>query len=79
MVGPVTAKVLTQTLRDMERDGFVTRRSLRVNPPHVEYELTRLGASLMDVVEAARHWASSHLDDLIASRRTHESTEDLCT
>jgi DNA-binding HxlR family transcriptional regulator len=79
MVGPVTAKVLTQTLREMERDGFVTRRSRPVNPPHVEYELTRLGASLMDVIDAARDWASEHLDDLLAARRTHESAQHIRT
>ena len=53
MVGVVTAKVLAQTLRDMKRNGFITRCGLRVNSPHVEYELTPLEGGVMDIIDAA--------------------------
>ena len=53
---PVTAKVLAQTLRDMQRDGLLLRHDHDTNPPHVEYELTELGRSLMDLIDAARTW-----------------------
>lgn len=46
VVGVVTAKVLAQILRDMKRDGFITRCGLRVDPPYVEYELTPLEGAL---------------------------------
>jgi DNA-binding HxlR family transcriptional regulator len=68
---PITPKVLTQTLRDMQRDGLLLRRDHETNPPHVEYELTELGRSLMDLIDAARAWSDKHLDDLLAARDTN--------
>lgn len=68
-LGSVSAKVLTETLRVMERDGLVTRTSHAENPPRVEYHLTDLGASLMHLVATARAWADAHLDDLLEARR----------
>ncbi|MFC7640340.1 winged helix-turn-helix transcriptional regulator [Streptosporangium lutulentum] len=53
----MTPKVLTQTLRAMERDGLVTRTAYDENPPRVEYELTPLGRSLLTLIEAARAWS----------------------
>lgn len=67
-LAPVTAKVLAQTLRDMERDGFVTRHDHHTNPPQVEYELTALGRSLMTLIDAARAWSDEHLEAVLASR-----------
>ncbi|GGL08214.1 putative transcriptional regulator [Sphaerisporangium melleum] len=68
----VTPKVLTQTLRAMERDGLVTRTAYAENPPRVEYELTPLGRSLLDLVAAARAWSREHLPALLAARAAHE-------
>lgn len=65
---PITPKVLTQTLRDMHRDGLLVRRDHETHPPHVEYELTDLGRSLMDLIDAARAWSDQHLDDLLSAR-----------
>ncbi|MGW4720292.1 winged helix-turn-helix transcriptional regulator [Nocardia sp. NPDC004260] len=65
---PITLKVLTQTLRDMQRDGLLVRHDHETNPPHVECELTELGRSLMDLIAAARAWSDKHLDDLLAAR-----------
>jgi len=67
-LAPITAKVLTQTLRDMERDGLLTRRSLPTNPPHVEYALTPLGRSLLELIDAARAWADAHLPAVLDAR-----------
>lgn len=76
MLSTVTPKVLTQTLRDMQRDGLVTRSSFETNPPHVEYELTPLGLSLMDLIGAARVWSQTHLDDLMRAREAHDAAAD---
>jgi DNA-binding HxlR family transcriptional regulator len=60
--------VLSETLRTMQRDGLVTRRDLETNPPHVEYSLTPLGLSLLELIDAARSWSEAHLDELVAAR-----------
>jgi DNA-binding HxlR family transcriptional regulator len=70
----VSAKVLTDTLRAMERDGLVSRSAFDENPPRVEYQLTALGRSLLQLVEAARSWARDNLDDLLWARRRHDDT-----
>lgn len=53
-------KVLTQTLRNMERDGFVKRTVFPVVPPHTEYELTLLGQSIVPPLQALCRWATEH-------------------
>lgn len=70
----VTPKVLTQTLRAMERDGLVTRTAYDENPPRVEYELTPLGRSLLILIEAARVWSKDHLPALLQARAEHEAS-----
>ncbi|GIE89018.1 winged helix-turn-helix transcriptional regulator [Actinoplanes regularis] len=64
----VTSKVLAETLRSMERDGLINRFAYDENPPRVEYELTPLGRTLLDLVDAARSWCSENMDDLVAAR-----------
>jgi DNA-binding HxlR family transcriptional regulator len=59
-LGGVTQKVLTQQLRDMERDGLVTRTVYPQVPPKVEYSLTSLGMSLKPVVDAIHRWGAEH-------------------
>ncbi len=56
----VTQKVLTQQLREMERDGLVARKVYAQVPPKVEYSLTELGFSLRPVVEAMCQWGEAH-------------------
>lgn len=68
----VTPKVLTQTLRAMERDGLLTRTTYPQVPPRVEYELTTLGRSLLTLIEATRAWSLQHLDDLLEAREAHD-------
>jgi DNA-binding HxlR family transcriptional regulator len=74
MLGSVSAKVLAESLRAMERDGLLSRRRFDENPPRVEYQLTALGRTLLQLIEAARVWAQDNLDDFLRarSRRTEE-------
>ncbi|MGX1880645.1 winged helix-turn-helix transcriptional regulator [Streptomyces sp. NPDC055287] len=68
----VTPKVLTQTLRAMERDGFLTRTAYDENPPRVEYELTGLGRSLLGPLDATCAWAREHLPELVEARDAYD-------
>jgi DNA-binding HxlR family transcriptional regulator len=67
-VGEVSKKVLTQTLRGLERDGLVTRRAYAEVPVRVEYSLTRLGWSITGVLMGMYEWASAH-QELVAEAR----------
>jgi DNA-binding HxlR family transcriptional regulator len=58
--GGITQKVLTQQLRELERDGLVKRKVYAQVPPRVEYSLTPRGRSLMPVIEAMCRWGSGH-------------------
>jgi DNA-binding HxlR family transcriptional regulator len=68
----ISAKMLTQTLRALERDGLITRTVYPVVPPRVDYELTKLGVSLLDLVGALEGWAQQHMEDVIAARVTYD-------
>jgi DNA-binding HxlR family transcriptional regulator len=68
----VTPKVLTETLRGLERDGMVTRTHYPEIPPRVEYALTPLGRSLLEPLAAARRWADRHLGAVGEARAAHE-------
>jgi DNA-binding HxlR family transcriptional regulator len=57
----VSPKVLTQTLRGMERDGLVHREIFNVVPPRVEYQLTNMGRSLIKPLVGLCHWAKAHI------------------
>jgi DNA-binding HxlR family transcriptional regulator len=60
-VAGITQKVLTETLRDMERDGLVRRRVVKETPPqHVEYALTDVGMTLREPLAAICEWATAH-------------------
>lgn len=72
-VGGVTPKVLTQTLRSMERDGLLARTQTPGVPPRVDYELTPLGESLKEPVAMLRRWAQEHARTVLASRRAYDA------
>ena len=55
-LAPVTQKMLTQQLREMEQDGIINRKVYPVVPPKVEYSLTELGYSLVPVIEVTKKW-----------------------
>ena len=63
-VGDISQRMLTLTLRGMERDGFVKRTVAPTNPPRVDYELTPLGHSLREPVEALGRWAFDHQGEI---------------
>lgn len=64
----ISQKMLTQTLRAMERDGLVTRTIHPVIPPRVDYELTRLGHSLSEAFCGVWQWAEAHLEEVEGAR-----------
>jgi len=64
----IAPKVLSQTLRALERDGLVTRTAYAEIPPRVEYELTPLGQTLREPLAAIRDWAEAHLHEVLAAR-----------
>lgn len=73
-VGGITAKVLTQTLRSMERDGLVTREVTPSMPPQVTYELTALGHTLTDPILALRDWVNNHAGEVLAAREIYDAS-----
>ncbi len=72
VVGGVTPKVLTNTLRSMERDGLLTRTVHAQVPPRVDYELTDLGVTLRGPLGAVRDWAEVHMNGVVAARAAHD-------
>jgi DNA-binding HxlR family transcriptional regulator len=68
----VSPKMLTQTLRALERDGLISRTVHAVVPPRVDYALTKLGESLLDLVGALESWAQTHMDDVLAARSLYD-------
>jgi DNA-binding HxlR family transcriptional regulator len=71
----ISQKMLTQTLRQMERDGLVTRTVHPVVPPHVDYALTPLGNSLSAAFCGVWVWAERHLDAVEDARRRFDSRD----
>jgi DNA-binding HxlR family transcriptional regulator len=68
MVGGISQKMLTQTLRSLERDGLVKRSVYDIVPPRVEYALTPLGQTLLKPLRAICQWAENHLPQVKAAR-----------
>ena len=69
MVGGISQRMLTLTLRGLERDGLVTRTVYPTVPPRVDYALTELGRSLWEPVEALGAWARANQGEIAAARR----------
>lgn len=68
MINGISQRMLTLTLRGLERDGLVTRTIFPTIPPRVDYELTDLGSGLSRPVEALGKWAMEHLAQIEAAR-----------
>ena len=75
----ISGKVLTDTLRALERDGIVSRHAFAEVPPRVEYELTPLGRTLSEPLSALRTWAESHFDEVQASRAAYDAQEEVAS
>lgn len=71
-IGGVAPKVLTQTLRTLERDGLLTRTVHAQVPPRVDYEVTELGRSLSGPLAALTDWAETHVGRILRAREDYE-------
>jgi DNA-binding HxlR family transcriptional regulator len=60
-IAGITQKMLTQQLREMERDGILNRKLFAEVPPRVEYSLTRYGRSLKPILSAMQHWGTRYM------------------
>lgn len=77
-INGISQKMLTQTLRQLERDGLISRHVYPVVPPKVEYKLTELGGSLLVTVKAICGWVDQNLHSIESARQRYESkNEDL--
>ena len=75
-VGGISQRMLTLTLRALERDGLVTRTVTPAVPVRVDYELTALGASLTGPIATLTDWAETHLGQILASRRGYDDAAE---
>ena len=76
MVGGISQRMLTLTLRGLERDGLVTRTVFPTIPPRVDYELTDLGRGLSEPVIALGEWAKSHQGEIEAARSRFDGRQE---
>ena len=73
----VSQRMLTLTLRNLERDGLVSRKVTPTIPPRVDYELTELGISLREPVKALGDWAIAHIGCIRAAQERFDKAADL--
>ena len=73
----ISQRMLTLTLRQLVRDGLVSRTAYATVPPRVDYELTELGRTLLAPVTALHEWAVAHRDDIRQARADHDEAEGL--
>jgi DNA-binding HxlR family transcriptional regulator len=75
MVGGISQRMLTFTLRGLERDGLVTRTVFPTTPQRVDYELTKLGGTLWEAVKPLGSWARTHVSEILASREQFDQED----
>lgn len=73
--GGISQKMLTQTLRELERHGLVHRHDYQEVPPRVEYSLTRLGTSLSDLIQQIEGWVTANYTRMTAVARGYAGTD----
>ena len=69
----ISQRMLTVTLRQLERDGLARRTVHPVVPPRVDYELTGLGATLLDTIQALVSWTETHQNEVAAARAVYDA------
>jgi DNA-binding HxlR family transcriptional regulator len=69
----ISQRMLTLTLRQLEREGLVERTVFAVVPPRVDYELTPLGSTLLDTIQALVAWASEHGNEIAEARGAYDA------
>lgn len=72
-IGGVSQRMLTRSLRALERDGLITRTVFATNPPSVEYQLTELGRSLEDPIQRLGQWAVGNRDAIESAREKYDA------
>lgn len=75
-IGGISQRMLTLTLRNLERDGLATRTVFPEIPPRVEYELTDLGQSLQPAIGALWDWATTHHKDVTRARARYDADQE---
>jgi DNA-binding HxlR family transcriptional regulator len=76
IIAGASQKMLTQTLRKLQRDGLVIRTVTASVPPRVDYELTALGHSLLPIQRAVKAWAETHIDAIHKARERFDAIDD---
>ena len=74
-IGSISQRMLTRTLRNLERDGLVLRTLYPEIPPRVEYELTAMGRTLLPAISGLWDWAQLHHGDIIEARVNYDRRE----
>ncbi len=72
-IGGVSQKMLTQTLRGLERDGIVNRKVYAAVPPKVEYSLTELGQTLVGILHAIGEWSENNIERVLKARIDYDA------
>lgn len=72
-ISRISPKVLTETLRGMERDGLISRKLYPNVPPRVEYQLTEMGSSVIEPLKTLCHWAEAHAEERDRARREFDA------
>lgn len=72
----ISQKMLTQTLRGLERDGLITRTVYPTVPPHVEYALTPLGHTLKDLLYTIKTWSETNIDEVLKAQKMYDALNE---
>ncbi|WP_018985333.1 winged helix-turn-helix transcriptional regulator [Methylophilus methylotrophus] len=74
-IGGISQKMLTQTLRGLERDGLIARTVYPEVPPRVEYAITPLGKTLVGLLAALRVWSETHIEEVLEAQNRYDKAE----
>ena len=76
MIGGISQRMLTLTLRGLERDGLITRTMFPTIPPRVDYELTELGRGLTGPMQTLGQWANAHIPEIERARAKFDASNN---
>jgi len=78
-IDSISQRMLTLTLRQLERDGLVQRTVYPIVPPKVEYRLTPLGSTLLETIQSLVHWTVEHRAEIHAARAAYDARAEAVT
>jgi len=78
-IGGISQKMLTQTLRGLERDGLVLRTMYPEVPPRVEYSITPLGQTLVGLLAELRQWSETHMEEVLQAQEAYDQQANAAT